>query len=85
VLGGVAGGILGHQIGSGSGQTAATIAGTLGGALVGRELERSTGSERYRIIVRLDHGGTLAVSEVGEGQLRAGDRVRIVGSRVYRV
>lgn len=85
VLGGVAGGILGHQIGSGSGNTAATIAGALGGAYVGNEMERANGQERYRIIVRLDHGGTLAVHEVGEGQLRVGDRVRVIGNRVYRI
>lgn len=85
VLGGVAGGILGHQIGSGSGNTAATIAGAVGGALVGNEIERSNDRDRYRVIVRLENGATLAVSEVGEGQLRVGDRVRIVGNRVYRV
>ena len=84
VLGGVAGGILGHQIGSGSGNTAATIAGALGGAYVGNEMERGTGEERYRIVVRLDNGGTLAVHEVGEGQLRVGDRVRVIGNRIYR-
>jgi outer membrane lipoprotein SlyB len=84
VLGGVAGGILGHQIGSGSGNTAATIAGALGGAYVGNEVERSNGRERYRILVRLDGGGTVAMHEVGEGQLRVGDRVRVVGERIYR-
>jgi outer membrane lipoprotein SlyB len=85
VIGGVAGGILGHQIGSGGGNTAATIAGALGGAYVGNEMERAHERDRYRVIVRLDHGGTMAVNEVGEGQLRIGDRVRIVGSRVYRI
>jgi outer membrane lipoprotein SlyB len=85
VLGGVAGGILGHQIGSGSGNTAATIAGALGGAYVGNQMERAHDSDRYRVIVRLDNGGTVALSEVGEGQLRVGDRVRLVGNRVYRI
>ena len=85
VIGGVAGGVLGHQIGGGRGNTAATIAGTLGGAYVGNEMERATGQERYRVIVRLDGGGMLALHEVGEGQLRVGDRVRVVGNRVYRL
>ena len=40
--------------------------------------------DRYRVIVRLDSGGTLAMNEVGEGELRVGDRVRIVSQRVYR-
>jgi outer membrane lipoprotein SlyB len=85
VIGGVAGGILGHQIGSGRGNTAATIAGALGGAFAGNELERANERDRYRVIVRLENGARLTVSEVGEGQLRVGDRVRIVGNRVYRI
>jgi outer membrane lipoprotein SlyB len=85
VVGGIAGGILGHQIGSGSGNTAATIAGALGGAYVGNQMERSTDRDRYRVIVRLENGARLTVSEVGEGQLRVGDRVRVVGNRVYRI
>ena len=85
VIGGVAGGVLGHQIGSGSGNTAATFAGALGGAYVGNEMERAHERDRYRVIVRLDDGGALAISEVGEGRLHVGDRVRIVGNRVYRI
>ena len=84
VIGGIAGGILGHQIGSGSGNTAATIGGALGGAFVGNQVERANDRDRYRVIVRLENGARLTVSEVGEGQLRVGDRVRIVGNRVYR-
>jgi len=85
VIGGVAGGILGHQIGSGSGNTAATIAGALGGAYAGHQVERANERDRYRVIVRLENGARLTVGEVGEGQLRVGDRVRIVGNRVYRI
>ncbi len=85
VIGGIAGGILGHQIGSGSGNTAATIAGALGGAYAGNQIERANERDRYRVIVRLENGARLTVGEVGEGQLRVGDRVRIVGNRVYRI
>ena len=85
VIGGIAGGILGHQIGSGSGNTAATIGGALGGAFVGNQVERANDRDRYRVIVRLENGSRLTVGEVGEGQLRVRDRVRIVGNRVYRV
>jgi len=84
VLGGVAGGVIGHQFGSGRGNTAATIAGAVGGALVGNEVEKARPQDRYRIVVRLDSGATLAVSEVDEGQLRVGDRVRVVNNRIYR-
>jgi len=85
ILGGVTGGVVGHQIGSGTGNTVATIAGAVGGALLGNQIERSRPSDRYRIVVRLDSGGSLALADVGEGQLRVGDRVRIVNSRVSRV
>jgi outer membrane lipoprotein SlyB len=84
IIGGVAGGIIGHQFGSGSGNTAATIAGALGGAAVGNEVQRSNAADRYRVIVRLDSGATLALDQVGQGELRVGDRVRIVNRRVYR-
>jgi len=84
ILGGVAGGVLGHQIGAGRGNTAATIAGAVGGAVAGNAIERANARDRYRVVVRLDSGGTLAVSDVGEGELRVGDRVRVVNGRVYR-
>ncbi len=84
ILGGVAGGVLGHQIGGGRGNTAATIAGAIGGAVVGNEINKSQETDRYRVIVRLDSGATLAVPEVGQGELRIGDRVRVINNRVYR-
>ena len=84
ILGGVAGGVLGHQVGAGRGNTAATIAGAVGGAVAGNAIERANTRDRYRVVVRLDSGGTLAVSDVGEGELRVGDRVRVVNGRVYR-
>ena len=84
IIGGIAGGVLGHQIGSGRGNTAATIAGAVGGAVVGNQVERANERDRYRAIVRLDSGGTVAFNEFGEGELRVGDRVRIVNRRIYR-
>jgi outer membrane lipoprotein SlyB len=84
ILGGVAGGVIGHQIGGGLGNAAATIAGAVGGALVGNSIEHANARDRYRVTVRLDGGARLEVTEVGEGELRVGDRVRVVNSRVYR-
>ena len=63
---------------------AVPIIGALGGAAVGNEVQRSNAADRYRVIVRLDSGGTLALDQVGQGELRVGDRVRIVNRRVYR-
>jgi outer membrane lipoprotein SlyB len=84
ILGGIAGGVIGHQIGGGFGNSAATVAGAVGGALLGNHIEHSNEGDRYRITVRLDNGERLEVSEVGEGELRIGDRVRVVNNRVYR-
>jgi outer membrane lipoprotein SlyB len=84
ILGGIAGGVIGHQIGSGRGNTAATIAGAVGGAVVGNQVEKANDRDRYRAIVRLDSGATIALNEFGEGELRVGDRVRVVNNRVYR-
>ena len=85
IVGGVAGGVIGHQIGGGTGNTIATIAGAIGGALLGNQIERSNQRDRYRITVRLDSGGALSYTDVGEGDLRVGDRVRILNNRVVRV
>jgi len=85
IIGGIAGGIIGHQFGAGSGNTAATIGGAVVGGLAGNEIQKSNAHDRYRIRVRLDSGGTLEVADAGEGQLRVGDRVRIVNGRVYRM
>lgn len=85
IIGGIAGGIIGHQFGAGSGNTAATIGGAVAGGLVGNEIQKSNARDRYRIRVRLDSGGTLDLADMGEGQLRVGDRVRIVNGRAYRI
>jgi len=84
LLGGIAGGVLGHQIGSGTGNTAATIAGAIGGAVVGNEAQKSNDRDRYRVIVRVDSGGAIALDDVAAGELRVGDRVRIADRRIYR-
>jgi outer membrane lipoprotein SlyB len=85
VIGGIAGGIIGHQFGAGVGNTAATIGGAVAGGLVGNQIERSSARDRYRITVRLDSGGTITTSDVGEGELRIGDRVRVIDGRIYRM
>jgi outer membrane lipoprotein SlyB len=84
VLGGIAGAVIGYQFGGGVGKGLLTAAGAVGGAVLGNEVQKSQDRDRYRITVRLENGGTLVVSEVAEGQLRVGDRVRVVNNRVYR-
>ena len=84
VLGGITGGVIGHQFGGGRGNTVGTIAGALGGAYVGNEIQNSNQKDRYRITVRLDGGAQIELDEVGEGELRVGDRVRVVNGRAFR-
>jgi len=84
ILGGIAGGVIGHQFGGGRGNTASTIAGAVGGAVVGNEVQKANERDRYRAIVRLDSGGTIALNQFGQGELRVGDRVRVVNGRAYR-
>ena len=84
ILGGLAGGVIGHQIGGGHGNELATIAGAVGGAVVGNKIQKSRQADRYRITVILDDGRELVLEQAGEGDLRVGDRVRVVNDRVQR-
>ena len=84
ILGGLAGGVIGHQVGNGRGKDVATIVGALGGAYAGHEIERANARDTYRITVRLDGGAVLETAEAGEGELRVGDRVRVVNGRIHR-
>ena len=85
IAGGVIGGLLGHQVGSGRGQTAATVAGAAGGAVAGREIEkRVKTTKHYEVIVRLESGGTQAVSYPAEPGFKVGDKVRVEGGTLVR-
>jgi outer membrane lipoprotein SlyB len=84
IVGGIAGGVIGHQLGSGRGNDLATVAGAIGGAVAGNSIQKANEGDRYRITVRLDDGKTIVLEQMGEGELRVGDRVRIVNNRAYR-
>lgn len=85
IAGGVIGGLLGHQIGSGRGQTAATVVGAAGGAVAGREVEkRVKATKHHEVIVRLESGGTQAVSYPAEPGFKVGDKVRVESGTLVR-
>ncbi len=86
VLGAVIGGVIGSQIGSGTGRDVATGAGVIGGAVIGNQMERRNrrDDEVYRITVRFDNGQQRQFDYQDIGDLRAGDRVRFEGDRLYR-
>lgn len=87
VIGGLVGALAGNQVGSGGGRTAATIAGGVGGALVGNNIEKNRAGdapEMYQINIRMENGETRSVTQDTVGDLRVGNRVRIVDGRAYR-
>ena len=81
------GGVLGHQIGGGSGRAAATGVGVIGGALAGNAIEarnNNAGPSGYRIVISLDQGGQRDYDVSSPGDLRVGDRVRVVNGQISR-
>lgn len=78
LIGGAIGGLAGHQIGSGRGNTAATVAGAVGGAVIGTQVDKNSGSQMYKIGVRLNDGQFVTVNQKGSvADLRVGERVSI--------
>jgi len=82
IIGGVAGGVLGHQFGGGTGQTVATVAGALGGAVAGSVVQNKYVERRpgQHIIVTLDNGVAVGITQPADPALQVGDSVRIEGS-----
>lgn len=80
VVGAAAGGVIGHQVGRGSGRDVATVLGAIGGGLAGgaaqNRVDRTPGQ---RIVVRLESGTSISITQLGNAQLRVGDRVDIRG------
>jgi outer membrane lipoprotein SlyB len=81
VVGVVAGGLIGNQIGSGSGRAVATAAGAVAGGAIGNKIENKNDQrEGQQVVVRLEDGASVAITQPGGSGLRVGDRVRIDGS-----
>lgn len=88
VLGAVIGGVLGNQVGGGTGRAAATAIGAVGGGFAGNAIEgRNNDNGRadgYRIVVTLDQGGQRDYDVSNPGDLRVGDRVRLINGQISR-
>ena len=87
VIGGLIGALAGNQVGSGGGRTAATVAGGVAGAVVGNNVEKNRagdGPEMYQINIRMENGEYRSVTQDSVGDLRVGNRVRLVDGRAYR-
>lgn len=78
IAGGLAGALLGSQVGQGRGTTAAELAGAAGGAYAGHEVEkRMKTTKHHEVIVRLESGGTQAISYEAVPGFKVGDKVRV--------
>ena len=82
VVGAVAGGVLGHQFGGGTGRDVLTVMGTLGGGLLGRRVQNKYTDRRagQHIIVKVNNGVAVGITQPADPALRVGDKVRIDGS-----
>ncbi|MBB6560433.1 outer membrane lipoprotein SlyB [Acidovorax soli] len=88
VIGAVVGGVLGNAVGGGTGRAAATAVGVLGGAVAGNAVERRNNSGEYvgyRVSIQLDQGGYRAYDVPSPGDLRIGDRVRMMDGQIQRI
>lgn len=82
VLGGLAGVGIGSLIGGGTGRDVAMVAGAIGGALVGNEVQKRHDQPiaAQQIIVRVNSGVLVAITQPANYNLRVGQRVYIQGS-----
>jgi outer membrane lipoprotein SlyB len=82
IFGAVAGGGLGHQIGGGTGRDVATVAGALGGAYAGNAVQNKYADRQpgQHVIVQLNNGVAVGITQPVDPSLRVDDRVRIDGS-----
>lgn len=82
IIGAVAGGVLGYQIGNGTGRDVASVAGTLVGAYAGNKVQNHYASPRagQHVLVLLDNGVSVGITQPVNSALAMGDRVRVEGS-----
>ena len=87
VAGGAAGGVAGSSIGSGKGSVIAGILTGVAGGFVGSAAEEAvTRQQGLEIIVKLDSGNTIAVTQKADEEFKPGERVHVIsGAGASRV
>ena len=70
------------QCGGRDGRDVATVAGALGGAYAGNRVQNKYADRRpgQHIVVELNNGVAVGITQPADSSLRVGDRVRIDGS-----
>jgi outer membrane lipoprotein SlyB len=77
--GAVAGGVLGSLIGGGSGRTVGAVGGALLGAAAGYGGSQVlTAQDGFEIMVKLDNGSTIAVTQGTDMEFTPGQRVKVL-------
>ena len=90
IAGGIIGGLAGSNFGGGSkGSAVGTVLGVVGGGVAGQTIEGQIGKKvGLEIVVKVDGGQMVAITQEADEQFRPGDRVRILSghgtSRVSR-
>ena len=81
--GGVVGALVGNEIGDGN--PLATAGGAVGGAYLGNKIgQKVQGRTRYRVVVRMDNGGTRTLSYASHPGVRVGSHVRVQNGRLMQ-
>jgi outer membrane lipoprotein SlyB len=84
VGGALAGGIIGSDIGQGRGSAVASIIGAIAGGIAGSAAEGHVLTQSgLQIVVRLDDGRTVAITQAADVSVRPGQRVQVIGSGYY--
>jgi outer membrane lipoprotein SlyB len=85
VGGGVVGALVGNQFGHGTTNTIATVGGAAGGAYLGNEVGKKVQTTtHYRVVVRMDGGGTKTVSYAAQPGFSVGSHVRVENGRLVQ-
>jgi len=82
VIGAAAGGLIGSAIGAGTGRDVAIVLGAIGGGVAGNVIQNKYVDKRpgSHVVVTLDNGVHVAVTQPFDPNLKVGDRVMIQGS-----
>jgi outer membrane lipoprotein SlyB len=84
---GAVGGVAGSTVGGGRGSAVAAILGAVAGGIAGSAAEEAlTRKQGLEIIVKLDSGNTIAITQEADEKFSPGERVRVLsGGGVTRV
>jgi outer membrane lipoprotein SlyB len=87
VAGGAVGGVAGSTVGSGKGSVIAAILGSVAGGVAGAATEEVvTRRDGLEIMVKLDSGNTIAITQEADENFSPGERVHVLsGGGVSRV